>query len=257
MRIPPPPAQITSPPAQRSEVGGVARPAGGGPAACCTQRRPNNTRVRQFTSPLPILLSLDRPPPASLGEEVLKPPLPRSEAKWEGSAVRPGEGSPRIALNAVPKTPASVSTTTWEHYVGLISRLFGSTTETRQSRTGKLTHPALQNPLRFGVTLCDLASGRCQPAGTISVGNTTSASSTDCCVRTPEHPESRTGKLTHPARRVSIFMCRIRVRRRVICQLAIRRVKFAPKTNEPESRRIPFTAQMETNNDSTGQRSQL
>ncbi len=53
----PPPASpgeevfITSPPAQRSEVGGVGRQAGGGLAACCTQRRPYNTVNPQFSQP--------------------------------------------------------------------------------------------------------------------------------------------------------------------------------------------------------------
>ncbi len=49
---------ITSPPAQRSEVGGVGRQAGGGLAACCTQRRHNNTFAPQVTGPLPMLLTL-------------------------------------------------------------------------------------------------------------------------------------------------------------------------------------------------------
>ncbi len=111
----PPPALpgegVEKPPLPRSEAkweGSAARPGEGSPRlalnAVPTTRRPNNTRNPRFTSPLPILLSLDRPPPALLGEGVEKPPLPRSKAKWEGSAARPGEGSPRVALNAVPTT---------------------------------------------------------------------------------------------------------------------------------------------------------
>ncbi len=98
---------MTSPPAQRSEVGGVGRQAGGGPATCSTERRSNNTRVPPFTRPLPISLPLARPPPTSLGEEVFitSPPAQRSEVGGVGR--RPGEGRPRIALNAVPITPAS------------------------------------------------------------------------------------------------------------------------------------------------------
>ncbi len=87
------PSPRTSPPAQRTEVGGVGRQAGGGLAACCTQRRTFNTRNPRFTSPLPILLSLDRPPPASLGEEVLftSPPAQRSEV---GGVGRQAGGGP-------------------------------------------------------------------------------------------------------------------------------------------------------------------
>ncbi len=98
----------SSPPAERSGVGGVGRQAGGGPAASCTERRPNNTFVPPFTSPLPSLLrSLDLPQ-LRWGRRFLNPPMTRSEAEWEGSADRPGEGPPRVARHAVPTTRSSL-----------------------------------------------------------------------------------------------------------------------------------------------------
>ncbi len=105
----PPIPRPPSPPAQRSEVGGVGRQAGGGPAARCTQRPPSCTQrppktPATRTSPAPSrsrCRSLDLPQ-LRWGRRSINPPLPRSEAKWEGSAVRPGEGPPRVALNALP-----------------------------------------------------------------------------------------------------------------------------------------------------------
>ncbi len=91
----------TSPPAQRSAVGGVGRRPGEGHAAGGTLRRTKNTRNPPFTSPLPILLSLDRPPPALLGEEVKKN-LPSRAAKRSGRGRPKAGGGPRRGWHSTP-----------------------------------------------------------------------------------------------------------------------------------------------------------
>ncbi len=90
----------SSPPAQRSEVGGVGRRPGEGsppvalnavPITPASRRSPAPSRSRCRSLDLPQL---------RWGRRFQKPPLPRSEAEWEGSAE--GRGRARRRLHSAP-----------------------------------------------------------------------------------------------------------------------------------------------------------